>query len=169
MRVGHSLHLLDGWIGDSRPRTTWMTKKFGQVKEWEWGTPLTSQFPYQSNSSKLLQNYQLILKHLNTVLGMGLRPLSAGFEKSAGSVLLTGWCNYLFLLQNRVPMHLLFQMNGVPKMSVIRKVCSEMHLLIKELFLLNLKAPPEIQNTERFSYRKFVSTDFSKSTFRDFL
>ena len=51
-------------------------------------------------------------------------------------------------------------MNGVPKMSVIRKVCSEMHLLIKELFLLNLKAPPEIQNTERFSYRKFVSTDF---------
>ena len=60
-------------------------------------------------------------------------------------------------------------MNGVPKMSVIRKVCSEMHLRIKKLFLLNLKVPPEIQKTERFSNRKFVNTDFSKQAFRDFL
>ena len=49
-------------------------------------------------------------------------------------------------------------MNGVPKMSVIRKVCSEMHLLIKELFLLNLKASPEIQTTERFLTENLLLT-----------
>ena len=65
-------------------------------------------------------------------------------------------------------MPVLFQMNGVPKMSVTRKVCSEMHLRIKELFLLNLKAPPEIQNTERFSTRKFVSTGFLKTSVQRF-
>ena len=65
-------------------------------------------------------------------------------------------------------MPVLFQMNGVPKMSVIRKVFSEMHLPIKELFLLNLKAPPEIQNTERFFNRKYVSTGFLKTRVQRF-
>ena len=81
-------------------------------------------------------------------LGMGLRPLSAGFERSTGPVLLSGWCKWFFSSKENT-FALLLQMNGEPTNSVIRKVYSK--------------------NTERFSNRKFVGSNFSKQTFRDFL